>query len=90
MGVKMFNYLRSLSLQMNKEPSNFSMKKLSLFFLLSKECFDCRYVNMGGWASLFSGLSRRIPESVTQRAVAAYFTGETGSFRLKGFSRLKV
>ena len=32
---------------------------------------------MGGWASLFSGLSRRIPDSVTQRAVAAYFTGET-------------
>ena len=36
---------------------------------------------MGGWASLFSGLSKRIPNSVTQRAVAAYFTGETSSFR---------
>ena len=35
---------------------------------------------MGGWASLFSGLSRRIPDSVTQRAVAAYFTGENCEF----------
>lgn len=34
---------------------------------------------MGGWASLFSGLSRRIPDSVTQRAVAAYFTVEAWS-----------
>jgi len=34
---------------------------------------------MGGWASLFSGLSRRLPDRVTQRAVAAYFTVEAWS-----------
>jgi len=41
--------------------------------------FYKRDVNMGGWASLFSGLSKRIPNSVTQRAVAAYFTVEAWS-----------
>ena len=30
---------------------------------------------MGGWASLFRGLSARVPERLAQRAVAAYFTG---------------
>merc|ERR1712012_446920 len=33
----------------------------------------------GGWASLFSGLSRRIPDSLTQKAVATYFTVEAWS-----------
>jgi len=41
---------------------------------------------MGGWASLFSGLSRRLPDSVTQRAIAAYFTVEAWSkVGLRGF-----
>lgn len=34
---------------------------------------------MGGWASLFSGLSRRLPDRITQRAIALYFTVEAWS-----------
>lgn len=41
---------------------------------------------MGGWASLFRGLSARVPERLTQRAVAAYFTVEAWSkVGLQGF-----
>jgi len=41
---------------------------------------------MGGWASLFSGLSKRLPDSVTHRAVAAYFTVEAWSkVGIRGF-----
>ena len=70
----MFNYIRSLSLETNKEPTNFTQK--TAFFYFPKNHSNCRDVKMGGWASLFSGLSRRVPDSLTQRAVAAYFTGE--------------
>ena len=71
-----FNYLRSLSLQIKSRP--LSHRKCVIFFLQNHS--NCRDVKMGGWASLFSGLSRRIPDSVTQRAVAAYFTGENCEF----------
>ena len=71
-----FNYLRSLSLQIKSRP--LSHQKCVIFFLQNHS--NCRDVKMGGWASLFSGLSRRIPDSVTQRAVAAYFTGENYEF----------
>jgi len=41
---------------------------------------------MGGWASLFSGLSKRLPESFTHRAVALYFTVEAWSkVGIRGF-----
>ena len=43
---------------------------------------------MGGWASLFSGLSRRIPDSLTQKAVATYFTGDPHFIFLAGKSAL--
>ena len=49
---------------------------------------NCRNDNMGGWASLFSGLSRRIPDSLTQKAVATYFTGDPHFILLAGKSAL--
>ena len=69
--------LSPISVPSNKEPTTFTPKCV-IFFLQNHS--NCRDVKMGGWASLFSGLSRRIPDSVTQRAVAAYFTGEIYEF----------